>query len=230
MWSQRAGTAALVATLAAAGCLERNAVPLVEVPPTSPSGEWLAVIISGDGGWASTDAKLADELLRHDIPTVGLNALRYFWFERTPKEASAVLRGILEEALPKWQRKGAIIIGFSRGANTAPFMVDFLPRDLKRRIGLVALLSPTVETNFVFRIRDWFSAKPHSDSIPVAPAVEKLAPIPTLCVYGRDDSDALCPHLPPGDTAVLRLPGGHHFGGATDRVVKRILETLDRTR
>ena len=143
MRGRGAGALAVVAALAAAGCLDRNAVPLVEVPPTAPSGEWLAVLLSGDGGWAETDAALAAALLRHDIPTVGLNSLRYFWFERTPAEASTVLRRMLDDTLAKWKRQRAVVIGFSRGANTAPFMVDGLPRELKRRVGLVALLSPT---------------------------------------------------------------------------------------
>ena len=219
---------AVVAALAAVGCLDRNALPLVEVPPAAPSGEWLAVVISGDGGWAETDAALATALLRHDIPTVGLNSLRYFWFERTPEEASAVLRDMLEDTLAKWQRQRVVVIGFSRGANAAPFMVDGLPRELKRRVGLVALLSPTVETDFEFHLRDWFSSRAHPNSIPVAPAVEKLRPIPTLCVYGLDDEYALCPHLPPSATEALGLPGGHHFGGATDRVVKKILAMLGK--
>jgi len=197
MRSRGTRAVAVLATLAAAGCLDRNAMPLLEVPPTALSGEWLAIVLSGDGGWAATDAESAAALLRHDFPTVGLNSLRYFWFERTPERASAVLRDMLEDTLARWRRQRAVVIGFSRGANTAPFMVDGLPQELKRHVGLVALLSPSIETDFEFHLRDWLSSKAHPDSIPVAPAVEKLRPISTLCVYGLDDEDALCRTCPP---------------------------------
>lgn len=202
--------------------------PWVEVPPQRPSGVWLSVLLSGDGGWASTDRSIAEGLADHDIPTIGLNSLRYFWTERTPAEASDMLARMMERYLDEWQRERVVLIGFSRGANSAPFMVDDLSPALRARIGLVVMLSPTIETTFVFRMRDWLQTVDWPDAVPVAPAVDRMRPIRILCIYGRDDADALCPHLPPGVADVRAFPGGHHFGGETERVVTDVLSELGR--
>ena len=59
-------------------------LPLIEVPVKQP-GKTFAVIISGDGGWASIDKSLAEARAADGIPSVGLDALHYFWTRRTPK-------------------------------------------------------------------------------------------------------------------------------------------------
>jgi type IV secretory pathway VirJ component len=43
------------------------------------------VLISGDGGWASIDKGIAKALVARGVPVAGLDSLRYFWSERTPR-------------------------------------------------------------------------------------------------------------------------------------------------
>src|SRR3954468_22501075 len=48
--------------------------PLIEVPARASAGggrDEMAVILSGDGGWAETDKGLADRLSKGGIPVVG---------------------------------------------------------------------------------------------------------------------------------------------------------------
>src|SRR5262249_1291780 len=54
-------------------------LPLVEVPAVGTPTGTLAVMISGDGGWASIDRDIGAELAARGVEVVGLNALRYFW-------------------------------------------------------------------------------------------------------------------------------------------------------
>src|SRR3954452_9325833 len=54
-------------------------VPLVEVPASPASGrDEMAVLLTGDGGWAVTDRGLSEALAKGGIPVVGWNSLRYF--------------------------------------------------------------------------------------------------------------------------------------------------------
>jgi type IV secretory pathway VirJ component len=62
-----------------------SGVPLIEVPVvTGASGKRMAVMLSGDGGWAELDRAVAAELAKHGIPTVGWDSLSYFWQAKTP--------------------------------------------------------------------------------------------------------------------------------------------------
>jgi len=47
----------------------------------------------------------------------------------------------------------------------------------------------------------------------VKPEVDKLSSADTLCVYGDDDQDTICPHVSAQHVRAIKLPGGHHFGG-----------------
>ncbi|MDD5657035.1 MAG: virulence factor family protein, partial [Elusimicrobia bacterium] len=58
-------------------------LPLVENPARGPR-PYFAVMISGDGGWAGIDRKVASTLVAGGVPVVGLDALKYFWTPRTP--------------------------------------------------------------------------------------------------------------------------------------------------
>jgi type IV secretory pathway VirJ component len=58
---------------------------------------------------------------------------------------------------------------------------------------------------------------------PIRPEAEQLSALRTLCLYGEDDKESLCPQLTSGAMRVQRLPGGHHFNGAYDEVATLIL-------
>jgi type IV secretory pathway VirJ component len=67
-------------------------LPLVEVPATTATDRRdMAIIVTGDGGWAELDKSVAAGLADAGIPTVGLSSLRYFWTPRTPEAAAADL-------------------------------------------------------------------------------------------------------------------------------------------
>jgi len=60
-------------------------LPLVELPAAGERGESpLAVMLSGDGGWAGLDRAVAKVLVARGVPVVGVNSLQYFWNPRTP--------------------------------------------------------------------------------------------------------------------------------------------------
>src|SRR5437868_5638789 len=145
--TDRAGALAVIALFFAL------ALPLVEVPVSAPGGQF-AVVVSGDGGWRKIDASLADRLRQRGIPTVGLDSAAYYRTRRTPEESAAALEAILREYSAKWQRPKAIVIGFSRGADVLPFMINRLPADVRSTISAIAILGP--EPLIDFRFHPWW--------------------------------------------------------------------------
>ena len=62
-------------------------VPVIEMTaPAGGSATPLAVVLSGDGGWAGVDREVAKVLAgqRGVLVDVGLDTLEYFWNARTP--------------------------------------------------------------------------------------------------------------------------------------------------
>lgn len=197
-------------------------LPLVEVPATGPPGDTLAVIVSGDGGWAGIDRDVGSQLAARGVGVVGLNSLRYFWTRRTPDGAAADLVRIVRHYTAAWHAPRVLLLGYSRGADVLPFMANRLPPDVRARVALVVLLAPATSVDFEFHLSDWVADAARASALPVRPEVEKLRGLPILCIYGQDEPDSLCPALDPV-AARMALPGGHHFGGDYDAIVARIL-------
>jgi type IV secretory pathway VirJ component len=200
-----------------------SGLPLVEVPATGGRRDTIAVIVSGDGGWASIDRDIGRQLAARGIGVIGLNSLRYFWTRRTPDGAAADLARIVRHYVAAWHARRVLLVGYSRGADVLPFMVNRLPPDVRSHVALVALLGPGPSVDFQFHLSDWIANADRATALPVRPEVERLRGMRLLCVYGEDESDSICPGLEPGLAALLRQPGGHHFGGDYDAIVTRIL-------
>src|SRR5262245_32685408 len=198
-------------------------LPLVELRATGAPTGTLAVMLSGDGGWASIDRDIGGQLAARGVDVVGLNSLRYFWTRRTPESAAADLDRILRHYLAAWDRQRVLLLGYSRGADVLPFLAARLAPDLRSRVALIALLGPGRNVDFEFHLSDWVADADRGSELPIRPEVEKLRGLKILCVYGQDETDSLCPELGPAQAIVLEQPGGHHFGGDYDDIVTRIL-------
>jgi type IV secretory pathway VirJ component len=198
-------------------------LPLVEVAPAMPARHTLAVILSGDGGWASIDRQLGTALAADGVNVVGLNSLKYFWHPRTPDGTAADLARVIRHYLAAWDCRAVLLIGYSRGADVLPFLVHRLPADLLASVRLVALLGLEPSVAFEFHVGDWLGGG-DSDELPVRPEVERLSGLRVMCVYGEEEKDSLCPKLPPGLVEVVKLPGAHHFGGDYQAIASRILD------
>ena len=198
-------------------------LPLVEVPATGEDTTSLAVIISGDGGWASVDRQLGDALARRGVPVIGLNALKYFWKRRTPDEAGRDLERIVRHYMAVWKKDNAILIGYSRGADVLPFMANRLQSDLLAKVSVVALIGPERTVDFQFHLTDWLGNSTRKTDLPVGPEVQKLKGVKILCLYGDDESRSLCRDLDPAVVTVISRKGGHHFGGDYQDLVEIIL-------
>ena len=202
---------------------ELGDLPVVELPTPENPTDFFAIVLSGDGGWASIDKQIGGELVKAGVPTVGVNSLQYFWKKRTPEEISADLERMIRHYQHAFQREDLVIVGYSRGADVLPLMASRLPTATLDRIRLMAFLGLEHETDLEFRLGDWMGTR-HESTYQLLPELEQLRGRPMLCIYGSKENDTLCPLLPSGLAEVVRLEGGHHFDGDYRGLTRLILD------
>lgn len=201
-------------------------LPLIEVPARDNVQDRVAIILSGDGGWAGLDKQVAGALASRGVRSIGWNSLRYYWTARTPESAGADLARIVRAIGADTPRAKVLLIGYSLGADVLPFLAARLPADLKPMIANITLIAPSSSVAFEFHLSNWTGGS-QADAKPTLPEVQKLSGMKLLCLYGSDDSDSICPQLPEGLAEVEKMSGGHHFGGDYEAVASRILKTLE---
>jgi type IV secretory pathway VirJ component len=188
-------------------------LPVVEVParPGTAPSDTLAIIMSGDGGWAGLDKEVADALSTRGIPVVGLDSLRYFWSARTAEGLARDADRMIRYYLARLAKKRVLLIGYSQGADVLPFALNRLPVATRARIALAVLMGMSEHALFEFHVSSWIS---NDTTGPLTlPEVSRIERVPVLCIYGDGDKDSLCPKLDPAKIRVVKLPGGHHFNG-----------------
>lgn len=208
---------------------ELAGLPLV-VQQTEPArADLFAVLLTGDGGWAELPRDVSDGLRGAGISVVGLNSRRYFRHRRTPEETAGDVERIIEYYAQAWSAPRVLLVGYSRGADVLPFVVNRLTPAVRARIALATLLNPATETRFVVGVDDSAADPPHPGSLPLLPEVSALDGVDLLCVYGLGDRHALCPTLPAEHYDLLAVGHGHHFDHEYPALVEAILARLPGT-
>ncbi len=202
-------------------------LPLIVIPalPGNPS-PWFGIFLSGDGGWVGLDRGVSKELAKHQIPIVGWDSLKYFWSPRTPQGAAQDLDRVVRHYSQAWGRSHVLLIGYSQGADTMPFMVNRLPAQTHDMVGLTTLLGISDNALFEFHLENWLGTP--SRGIATAPELQHWSGAPYLCLYGADDKDAACAHITGKEGVAVKMSGGHHFGGGYADIAAQILSRLPK--
>ena len=205
---------------------EIDDLPIQEVHAEDGNSDEMAVLLTGDGGWAGLDQELAARLAADGVPTVGFNSLKYFWSERTPQETAKDVARVMRHYLSAWNKQRVLLVGYSFGADVLPFVVNRLPPELRARVATVNLLGIDSNASFEIKIAGWVGAD--DDGGPTTrPEVNAISGIPVLCLYGEGESDSICPGLPQSpehsQIALAEVGKGHHFSGEYSTLADRIL-------
>ena len=199
-------------------------LPLREFP-AKKSGDTIAIILTGDGGWRRIDDRLTRNLNAHGVSVVGFLTPDYFHERRTPLESARALERTIRSYQLLWHRPRVILIGYSRGADVLPAMISRLPPSLQARTRMVALLGASPKVEFEFHVSDWMRSTSKS-GYEVKPEIEKLTAQRILCLSGEDDKDSLCRMLSGPRISVVILKGSHHFDGGYEKLANIILAHL----
>ncbi|MDR3387365.1 MAG: AcvB/VirJ family lysyl-phosphatidylglycerol hydrolase [Rudaea sp.] len=202
-------------------------LPLVEVPAQGDFADRIAIILTGDGGWAGLDVAVADQLAKRGIAVVGLNTLKFFWQTRKPEEAADALTRIIGHYGAEHAQADFVVIGYSFGAALAPVVINRLPDAARRRVAAQVLISPDPEAVFEIHVGDWFGSTQHEGAIPITPEIARST-VPAICVSGADEgADSFCKTLVgKPNVRQLVLPGGHHYNGDYDKLGAGIAGSL----
>jgi len=203
-------------------------LPLVAVAaqPASTPSDVFAIILSGDGGWAGLDKDVAGALAASGVPVVGLDSLRYFWSARTPDGLAADIDRMIRYYLGQLGKRRVLLVGYSQGADVLPFAVNRLSPETRAHVALTAVMGMSEHALFEFHVSNWISDD-NSGALTL-PEIDRITGIPVLCIYGEDESDSLCPKLDPHKAIVVKLKGGHHFGGDYAGLARTILASVSR--
>lgn len=181
----------------------------------------MAVILTGDGGWADIDKGVAAGLAAAGVPVVGWSSLRYYWTPRTPEAAAMDLARIVEHYSAAWRKERVLLVGYSFGADVLPFLVNRLPSPALARVRSVSLLGLSDTAAFEFHVSSWLGGGADARRL-TAPEVTRMT-VPVTCVHGANENDSGCLGLKGPRVRVVPVGSGHHFGGSYERLVELIL-------
>jgi type IV secretory pathway VirJ component len=197
-------------------------LPLVELPGLKQAdGNRVAIMLSGDGGWAGLDRAVADELNARGWSVVGWDSLRYFWTARTPQQAAHDLDRVVRHYAHAWHANQVLLIGYSQGADVLPFMVNRLPEATRELVRGNVAIGISDEAFFKFSVTHWIATP--TGGMPIRPEVEQGHLGPFTCIYGADDKDSPCRTYRIAGLKRMELPGGHHFDGDYAEVARAVI-------
>ena len=197
-------------------------LPLVEVPAAQP-GKTMAVIVTGDGGWAGIDQKIGEIMAAHGVSVIGFNSLKYFWNSRKPDEMAHDLERTLTHYAAKWGAEKFIVVGYSIGADVMPFMAGRMSDATKDKLAVVAMLGPGTHADFEFHLSNWLTTENVPEGAPMIPEMQKLSKTQVLLVCGSEEEGTLCQNYQAPNVKSMVLPGGHHFNNEYNHIAFSIL-------
>lgn len=201
-------------------------LPIIERPAIADTNPTLVVLLTGDGGWASADEKVATGLRARGAAVVGLNMRSYLGEKKTPDQAASDVGCVAEWYGSRWHRDRLMLLGYSRGADIAPFVAARWPRALRDRLNMVALVSFSPRASFKFHLIDLVRDVERDDDLMALPEVERLRGLRIVCIYGSDDAVSACRGADPTLMQVIERPGGHRLTGGFDAVAEYLAAGL----
>ena len=198
-------------------------MPLIEVPATAAAAGPLVVLYTGDDGWDTFDRLFTARLAANGAPTAAVSSLVSFFKGRSPKGAAADLAALIAHYPRLGGRRVVVLAGYSYGGDDLPLIAQALPAQVLAQVRLLVLISPADRGDLTFRGASWFDLAT-SDARPLAPALEKLAGIPILCVHSAPDPRQACDRLAIRGMTRSQVLGGHHYVGHEADVADLILK------
>lgn len=204
-------------------------LPIVELRAAKSSSNTLAIILSGDGGWADIDEKVGENLQAHGVDVIGFDMRSYLHSgKRTPEILGRDVSRIARRYMELWRKQDVALVGYSRGSDLAPFAANNLAPDIRPHLRLIAMLALLERASFTYHFSDLWRTTSGKGDVPILPQLEMLKTVPMLCVYGKDEKESLCRSAPNGLMTVVVRNGKHHFDGNYGALGDMVYESVVR--
>jgi len=183
----------------------------------------LVIYLTGDGGWNDFSQKLSHEFENEGYGVVTLNVRKYFWNKRTPDIFAQDIEYLANYYLREWNKTSFIIVGYSFGADVAAFLPGRLPTSLRTKMDKIALLSPSLSTDFVINLSDLIGDSKYTKrKYKLGPELNKTT-FPIVCIFGVKEDLNLKNILSKRESLTIHeLPGNHHYKYNTALIIKMI--------
>jgi type IV secretory pathway VirJ component len=211
---------------AQATAIDIKGLPVNFVNPKGTPSRFTAVVLSGDGGFASLVSKIAEGLSEAGVGVVLFNSREWLSPAKTPEQSAVAVARAMRAGIVKFGADSVVLVGYSRGADMAPFVANRLPEDLRPLLKGIAMFGLAPTANFEFHLIDLVKDTQRDSDIPIRPEIEKLRGLPMVCVYGSDEKTSGCKDVPAGLMRTEMREGGHHFDGADKSLAAVVLELI----
>src|SRR6185312_2558360 len=202
------------------------------VAQTLPMKEWdasahnkpLVFYISGDGGFNKFSNELCTAINKEGFDVDAMDSKSYFWSQKTPARTAEDISDFLSKKIARRPNQQIVLIGYSFGADVLPYVLNRLPKNIADKIKVSFLLASSGSTDFVIHIADLFGSGKRR-GMDVLTEVNKIANQKIVILNSSDDKG-----LDAGKITVKHateiLPGGHHFDGDINEIVKAIIKYI----
>jgi len=203
-----------------------TSLPVVAYPVQNYDAQKpLVIYISGDGGENSFSKSLMQQINAKGIPAVLFNSQKYFWSKKTPQQTAADVESVIEYYRSQWKARKFILVGYSFGADVAPFIVNRLSKVPFTSLNNIVLISPSNTTDFEVHVADLFGE--HKKSASNIPAeINRITQKPLLIIQGEDESEKIDARSLKVNYKLVTLKGGHRYNSNTVELANTILKNL----
>ena len=197
-------------------------LPIQALKGSDPSKP-LILYLSGDGGWNKFSTSFINTLNKQGYSIVALNSRSYFWKKKVSAKAAEEISILLDRYLKSWKATSFILIGYSFGADVAPFIQSnfnpFILDNLKHTV----LMSPSDKTDFEIHVLGMLGFSNSGES--VTNQINKLTK-PVTIVLGTDEKDFPLSSISLKHYQTIKIDGGHHYDGHIEELVKKITQSI----
>ncbi len=187
----------------------------------SPASKTLFFYISGDGGLNNFFSRTFMQQFRQQgFPIIGMSSKSYFWSKKTPEQAANDIGKVINAYLKKWNCQDFVLIGYSFGADVAPFIQMRFPSGLSRQAKHIILMSPSQKTDFEIHLLGSLGFY-RNKGLNVTSEINKLT-VPTTLIFGRNEKGFPVESITAKNVKTIKIPGGHHYQWNVAEVVKQI--------
>lgn len=211
----------LTAFLLLFSCKNDGTFPVTEW--NSNSDKPIVFYVSGDAGFNTFSKTFAQEIHRYGYDVFALNTKKYFWQKKTPLQTAQDSENYLKKISKNRKNKKIIIIGFSYGADVAPFIYNRFDDQFKKNIQDLIIIGPSQVNDFEIHLEEYITDHmEHGYS--VTNEINHLKNVPfTLIVSDFENKYFPRKEITLKDYRFVHIRGDHHFGGNTKMLADKIV-------
>jgi type IV secretory pathway VirJ component len=201
-------------------CQDKNDYPISEW--NNNSNKPVIFYLSGDAGFNTFSKTFAQELHHFGYDVFALNTKKYFWHQKTPLQAATDAENYLKQITKSRKNKKVIIIGFSYGADVAPFIYNRFDDQFKKNIQNLIIIGPSQVNDFEIHLKEYITGEIQY-GFSVINEINHVKNVPfTLVVSDFEQKYFPKKKITLQNYRYVHINGDHHYGGNTKMLADAI--------